>query len=108
MSETDVNVRPELSKKNKYYISKHRYYELKHLCLQYSLLKHNNSEDIRAEIIEMIAKETDESLKDYILLGVTMGYSYNVLRVRYNIPCCQSTYYDLYRKFFWLLDQARS
>ena len=27
--------RPELSKKNKYYISKHRYYELKHFCLQY-------------------------------------------------------------------------
>lgn len=26
---------PELSKKNKYYIPKHRYYELKHFCLQY-------------------------------------------------------------------------
>ena len=26
---------PELSKKNKYWISKHRYYELKHFCLQY-------------------------------------------------------------------------
>lgn len=25
-----------LSKKNKYYISKHRYYELKHFCLQYN------------------------------------------------------------------------
>lgn len=25
----------ELSKKNPYYISKHRYYELKHFCLQY-------------------------------------------------------------------------
>ena len=28
-------IRPELSKDNPYYISKHRYYELKHLCLQY-------------------------------------------------------------------------
>jgi hypothetical protein len=27
--------RPEISEKNKYYISKHRYYELKHFCLQY-------------------------------------------------------------------------
>lgn len=27
--------KPELSKKNPYYIPKHRYYELKHLCLQY-------------------------------------------------------------------------
>lgn len=25
----------ELSEKNPYYISKHRYYELKHFCLQY-------------------------------------------------------------------------
>ena len=28
-------IRPELSKSNPYYISKHRYYELKHFCLQY-------------------------------------------------------------------------
>ena len=28
-------IRPEVSKHNKYYISKHRYYELKHFCLQY-------------------------------------------------------------------------
>lgn len=28
-------VRPEISKRNKYYISKHRFYELKHFCLQY-------------------------------------------------------------------------
>lgn len=27
--------RPELSRKNRYWISKHRYYELKHFCLQY-------------------------------------------------------------------------
>lgn len=28
-------IRPELSQKNKYWISKHRHYELKHFCLQY-------------------------------------------------------------------------
>ena len=28
-------IRPEISQKNKYYIDKHRYYELKHFCLQY-------------------------------------------------------------------------
>lgn len=32
-------VRPELSKKNKYWISKHRYYELKYFCLQYLMWK---------------------------------------------------------------------
>ena len=28
-------IRPEVSKSNKYWISKHRHYELKHFCLQY-------------------------------------------------------------------------
>ena len=28
-------LKPELSKKNKYWLPKHRYYELKHFCLQY-------------------------------------------------------------------------
>ena len=30
-----TNIRPKLSIKNKYYIDKHRHYELKHFCLQY-------------------------------------------------------------------------
>ena len=29
-------IRPEISEKSKYYIDKHRYYELKHFCLQYN------------------------------------------------------------------------
>jgi hypothetical protein len=32
-------IRPELSEKNRYWIDKHRYYELKHLCLQYPAWK---------------------------------------------------------------------
>lgn len=34
-----TNIRPEVSRNNKYWISKHRYYELKHFCLQYPLWK---------------------------------------------------------------------
>lgn len=30
-----TTIRPEISVKNKYWIDKHRYYELKHFCLQY-------------------------------------------------------------------------
>lgn len=30
-----TNIRAEVSLKNKYYIDKHRHYELKHFCLQY-------------------------------------------------------------------------
>lgn len=34
-----TRIRPELSANNKYWISKHRYYELKHFCLQYPMWK---------------------------------------------------------------------
>lgn len=34
-----TTIRPELSIRNKYHIEKHRYYELKHFCLQYPLWK---------------------------------------------------------------------
>ena len=34
-----TRIRPELSVNNKYWISKHRYYELKHYCLQYPIWK---------------------------------------------------------------------
>ena len=34
------NLRPELSKKNRYWIPKDRFYELKYFCLQYPLWKH--------------------------------------------------------------------
>lgn len=33
-------IRPELSETNRYWIEKHRYYELKHFCLQYPLWRH--------------------------------------------------------------------
>lgn len=32
-------IRPEISTKNKYWINKHRHYELKHFCLQYPMWK---------------------------------------------------------------------
>lgn len=37
-------IRPEISAKNKYWISKHRYYELKHFCLQYPTWKKEYAE----------------------------------------------------------------
>ncbi|WP_285826487.1 hypothetical protein [Parabacteroides goldsteinii] len=58
-------------------------------------------------MIEDVAEDTDEELASYILHGVTEGCSYDVLRVRYNIPCCKDIYYDLYRRFFWLLSKER-
>lgn len=34
-----TNIRPELSNKSPYWIERHRYYELKHFCLQYPIWK---------------------------------------------------------------------
>ena len=34
-----TTIRPELSDRNPYWLPKHRYYELKHFCLQYPLWK---------------------------------------------------------------------
>mgnify|MGYP006886750373 CR=1 FL=1 len=45
-------IRAEISPKNKYWISKHRYYELKHFCLQYPEWKKVYSE-ISDEILPL-------------------------------------------------------
>lgn len=134
-------IRPELSRKNKYWIERHRYYELKHFCMQYPIWKKlylmsegwskkpENSDFIsktdgkgdptakcamdkayfseRIEMIEKAAKDADSDLSDYILEGVTKGVSYDYLKTRLEIPCCKDTYYDRYRRFFWLLNKMR-
>lgn len=136
-----TTIRAELSERNKYWIEKHRYYELKHFCLQYPLWRKaraaldslskrlNNSVAVsrtnkvsspvekcvearlfytdRMELLENVANETDEVMAVYILKAVTEGISYDHLKVRMNIPCCKDTYYELYRRFFWLLNKAR-
>lgn len=58
-------------------------------------------------MIERVARLTDLELSFYILQGVTEGYSYDILKARFDIPCCKDTYYELYRRFFWLLDIER-
>nr|DAD58031.1 MAG TPA: hypothetical protein [Caudoviricetes sp.] len=134
-------IRAELSNKNKYWVEKHRYYELKHFCLQYpfwrkeysdidglygqdfnpsAYFKSNIPSDptfnlaekrVRyfqwMKMIEQAAIDADPELVSYILKGVTEGASYTYLKSRLDIPCSRDTYYDRYRRFFWLLDQAR-
>ena len=134
-------IRPEVSRKNKYWIDKHRHYELKHFCLQYPKWKKayadlldlgitlSKTDDVRrgsvignptercaterayyAEKIKMVeraAMDTDEYLWTYILKAVTEGLSYTYLKTKLDIPCSRDTYYDRYRRFFWLLSEAR-
>lgn len=134
-------IRPEISEKNKYYIDKHRYYELKHFCLQYgewkkayalcneSIIFASNIEKIpssnipsdltakyalkrtyygkRIELIDTIVRKADDFLYPYILKAVTEGLSYTYLKTKLDMPCSRDMYYDRYRRFFWLLSQAR-
>ena len=134
-------IRPEISEKNKYYIDKHRYYELKHFCLQYdewrksyqacndsiifaSQIERTPSSNIHSDLtakyalkkaeyaekinlIENAAREADDYLYPYIMKGVTKGLSYTYLKGKLDIPCGRDMYYDRYRKFFWLLSEAR-
>lgn len=61
----------------------------------------------RMEMVERTAQKTDPELSSYILKGVTEGISYDHLKARLEIPCSRDTYYDRYRKFFWLLSKER-
>lgn len=137
-------IRPELSSKNKYYLPRHRYYELKHFCLQYQDMVHqiavlrtklysicgsqltvvpntNKNSSARFEevaiemqklvdgvqLIKEVAKEADSELCEYLLEGVTRGCTYDYLSTMKDIPCCRDTYYDRYRKFFYILDKKK-
>lgn len=137
-----TKIRPEISEKSKYWISKHRHYELKHFCLQYpiwkkayadlndlsislSKIEHNSSTNIpgdptsrcaikkayymeRIKLIEEAAIEADMYLWRYILKAVTEELSYTYLKSKLEIPCSRDMYYDRYRRFFWLLSEARN
>lgn len=136
-----TRIRAELSEKNPYWIDKHRYYELKHFCLQYPIWKKEYAsltgyEDRptdwlgyvstgvlrdpttktglkrayyseRINMIESVARQTDSLLAPYLLKGITEGWPYDILQARMGVPCCKDLYYDMYRRFFWLLDQER-
>lgn len=45
-----TKIRAEISQKNKYYIDKHRHYELKHFCLQYPTWKKAHADCLTADI----------------------------------------------------------
>lgn len=134
-------IRADISEKNKYWISKHRHYELKHFCLQYGTWekavrdldgfrgnsggeergRSNIPGDPTAKCVELrtgyldrmdlvrrVAYEADPYLADYIFQAVTEGLSFTYLKSKLNIPCSRDTYYDRYRKFFWLLSESRN
>lgn len=125
-----MGFRSQVSKSNQYYISKHRYYELKHFCMQYPEWKElyfyaktqtlHELDDptgyyasIMADcqycmtLVEKTANGTDTVLGRYIFKHVTTGATYENLKLLESIPCGRELFYEYLRKFYWLLSQEK-
>lgn len=134
-----TTIRPEVSKANPCYISKHRYYELRHFCCQYPEWKRKLAslsyfpqvstspgssakewqdrtgdtayeKSVLSKHIQLVgnaAKETDKDLWPHILRGATTPGSYDTLNAKEPIPFSREKYYELFRRFFYILDKWR-
>ena len=133
-------LRPEVSDRNEYYISKHRYYELQHFCLQYpeweksrnfilglksrsqslgifSKGRYSDPTEKNAEelvkysrwmdLVNDAASNTDPYLGKYIFKAVTEQYTYDQIKARFNICCSKADFYQMRRRFFWILSHSR-
>ena len=128
----------ELSQKNPYYLPKDRYLEMKHFALQYEYWKQEvNSIDIlgtakierissgisdpvwtayqRRErylrnmgMVEEAADATDDVLGYFTFLTATKGCTYENLKLMHNIPCCRKIFYDMLRRFYFILSDIRN
>lgn len=132
-----TNIRTELSRRNKYYVTKHRNLELKHFCMQYEdwkkeyvklvvlksygygevkgegMADHTSQVAIRAKELDdkmtMVKKCCKEAGGD-IWEWLFMGVTCGLSFAtleKRGIPCGRDYYYERYRKFFWMLDRER-
>lgn len=130
-----TKIRPEVSKKKEYHVSKERMYELQHFCRQYYewLEEYRNLNSYAKTIIDGMPKnkglsnpteETAEKMRYYrsriemvehccktvgddLWLYLLKGVTEGLGYPIVNPPCCKETYYEMYRKFFWYLDKER-
>lgn len=112
-----------------YELSRHRYLELKHYCLQYPEWKILYSElaakglgkgfkqenptattavkladyKLNIELIEKTAYDADPEFSSYILRSVTEDISFSQL----NLPCEKEIFVLFRMKFYWLLSQRK-
>lgn len=130
-------IRPEVSQKNAYYISRHRYYELKHFCLQYHEWKkcYISLDGRPQRSVSVIERSNDSNVADPTAIYAEARVFYRdrmemiektaekaagdlagmMIRsvtegISYEVispPCCKEVWYAAYRRFFWLLDKAR-
>lgn len=125
-----MRVRTTVSKKNPYWIPKHRFLELYHFSLQYKDWVKELTDTIYipsdpefdptgetavrlaklagyCELVKKCCADADSVLQRFIFMGVTEGYSYDTLRTKFHIPCGKDYYYLRYRKYFWLLSARK-
>lgn len=132
-----TNIRSEISKKGRYYVSKERYYELKHFCLQYRewlteleetgyLLeietKEVHSTDI-AKPVEIIVERRGRLINRINILNEAVKelndpigcFIFDSVTTGRAFPYYEANelvfgrdyWYDRYRKFFYILDRIR-
>ena len=113
------------------YISKHRYYELKHFCYQYHEWEKAKTQikifpggdfsenfsdptgeaavqlaqlDHKIELVDRCLQEVAPEIYIWLKMCVVDGKSYNVLQ-SYGVPCGKEYFYLRYRAFFSRLNQ---
>ena len=62
----------------------------------------------RISMVVETAKETSPNMWTWLVQGVTEDLSYNTLKTSRGLPCCKDVYYDLYHKFFYILNKKRN
>ena len=60
----------------------------------------------RVNLVEHCLHDISPAIAPYVLKGVTECIPYDILRIR-GCPCCRESYYEQYRKFFWMLSIER-
>lgn len=61
----------------------------------------------KIHMIESTTIETDAELAKWIRIGVTNDYSYEYMHQMLGMPLGRTKYYELYRKYFYLLAKKR-
>lgn len=83
--------RPDISKKNQYWISKHRYYELKHFCLQYNEWKQEYKELSYISSCDVV----DGTCKDGMKADNVSNTAYKLSKIRSKMDLIEETCKDV-------------
>ena len=57
-------------------------------------------------VVKHCLDEVEPAVAPFVLKGATECVPYDILRVQ-GCPCCRESYYEQYRKFFWVLSIER-